>query len=64
MLMAPLSGTKNFGPPKGFLMNNPMFWTYKIILVMKRKKIMDGSACSLCLKNIAYCMLPMQELQA
>ena len=43
--MPPLSGTKNLGPLKGFLLKNPMFWTYKIILVMKRKNIMDGSAC-------------------
>ena len=71
--MAPLSGTKNFGPPKGFLLKNPMFWLilwlqsvaswrYKIILVMKGKYIMDGNACGLCLNNIACCMLPMQEL--
>ena len=69
----PLLGTKNLGPQKGFLLKNPMCclilelqsvasWTHKIFLVMKGKYIMDGSACSLCLNNIAYCMLPMQEL--
>ena len=68
--MAPLSKTKNLGLPKGFLWKNPMFWlilwlqnvanwTYKIVLVMKGKYIMDGSGCGLCLNNIAYCMLPM-----
>ena len=69
----PLPETKNLGPPKGSLLKNAMFWlilelqsvaswTHKIILVMKGKYIMDGSACGLCLNNIAYCMLPMQEL--
>ena len=54
--MAPLSGTKNLGPLKGFLFKNPMFWlilwlqnaaswTYNITLVMKGKYIMDGRKC-------------------
>ena len=65
--MAPLSRMKNLGPRKGFLLKNPMFWlilelqsvaiwTHKIILVMKGKYITDGSACGLCLNNIAYCI--------
>ena len=35
---------------------------YKTNLVMKRKYIMDASACGLCWNNIAYCVLPMLEL--
>ena len=71
--MAPLLATKNIAPLKGFLLKNPMFWrilelqsvanrTHHIILFMKGKYMMDGNACGLGLNNIAYCMLPMQEL--
>ena len=69
----PPFGNEESWPPKDFLLKNPMFWlilelqsvgswTHKIILVMKGAFIMDGSACGLCLKNIAYCMLLMREL--
>ena len=65
-----LLGTKNLGPPMGLLLKNPIVWlilwlqsvaswTYRIILVMKGKCVMDGTACGLCLDNIAHCMLPM-----
>ena len=43
-------------------LQNVANWTHKSTLVIKGKYIMDGSACGLCLNNIAYCMLPMQEM--
>ena len=69
----PFREQKILPPPKGFLLKNPMFWrilelqsvanrTHQIILFMKGKYMMDGNACGLGLNNIAYCMLPMQEV--
>ena len=63
-----ISGVKNLGSPKGFLLNNPMFWlaleiqsvaswTHNIILVTKGKYIMDGGACGLFLNKSVCCNL-------
>ena len=67
----PLLGTKNLGPPKDFVLKNPMFLAYFGATKSCQLDTQDyfghegevyhGWKCLWSLNNIAYCMFPMQK---